>query len=224
MVHHGARVLQAFPGARLLWLVRDPRDVAVSSRDSVFSPFHPAHTAALWAQQQALALDLERAWPDAVLRVHYEALVQDPNEQIRRICAFLGEEMHPGMLAFHQRAEARRSAALSESWANTGKPVSADGVGRWRGRLTDREIGLVEALAAESMDALGYSPSRAPQPLPGTLERLQQQVSGRMDWLRVEAQSLRRDRNVRARWARALLMRRIAWELRRDPPDPRQGA
>ncbi len=76
MVHHVDRVLQRDPGARFLWLVRDPRDVAVSSRKSVFSPFHPALTAKLWVAQQREALALEeRLGSSVVLRLRYEDLL-----------------------------------------------------------------------------------------------------------------------------------------------------
>ncbi len=38
MGHHVDEAIEGDPGARFIWLVRDPRDVAVSSRKSVFSP------------------------------------------------------------------------------------------------------------------------------------------------------------------------------------------
>jgi len=222
MVHHAERVLRAYPAARFLWLVRDPRDVAVSSRESVFSPFHPLRTATLWARQQAEGARLERDRPDHVLRVHYEALVGDPTATVARICAFLGEEPDPAMLAFHRRPAAKRSAGLSESWARTGQPIMANRVGRWEGALSARELAQVEVTAAEPMRLLGYDrqTDAGPEVLPGPLGEARVEVRDRLDWLRVEARSLRRDRNVWQRWGRWALMRRIAAERALEAGSP----
>jgi hypothetical protein len=219
MVHHAGRVLKAYPAARFLWLVRDPRDVAVSSRESVFSPFHPLRTATLWARQQAEGARLERDWPEHVLRVHYEALVGEPEATVARICGFLGEEPDPAMLAFHRRPAAQRSASLSESWARTGQPIEANRVGRWEGALSALELAQVEVTAAEPMRLLGYDrhTDAGTEVLPGPLGEARVTARDRLDWLRVEARSLRRDRNVWQRWGRWALMRRIALERAVDP-------
>lgn len=214
MVHHARRVLQTYPDARFLWLVRDPRDVAVSSRESVFSPFHPLRTAQLWARQQEEGAALERDHPDHVLRVHYEALVGAPGDTVDRICAFLGEAPDPGMLAFHRRPAAQRSAKLSESWSRTGQPIQASRVGRWEGALSAAELAQVEVAAAGPMALLGYDrqTTAGPEVLPAGLAALRVDARDRLDWLKVEARSLRNDRNVWTRWGRWALMRRIAAE------------
>jgi hypothetical protein len=213
VVHHGERVLQVFPRARMLWLVRDPRDVAVSSRRSVFSPFHPLHVAELWAEQQALAGALEQRHPGAVLRVHYEELVREPDAQIVRILAFLGEEMEPAVSRFYERAAAKHQAALSESWANTARPARPDSVGAWRHALLPREVAVVEAVAGPAMAELGYRPSLPRRTEVGALERWAFRLSGWRDQLKVEARSLLHDQNVWRRWGRALLLRRIELEV-----------
>jgi hypothetical protein len=41
MIHHVDRILARFPNAKFIWLIPDPRDVAASSRESVFNPCHP---------------------------------------------------------------------------------------------------------------------------------------------------------------------------------------
>ncbi|MDP6935442.1 MAG: sulfotransferase, partial [Myxococcota bacterium] len=97
------RVLEQYPAAQFVWLVRDPRDVAVSSRKSVFSPCHPVNTARLWTRQQAHGLELEkRLSSERWHRMTYEQLTTDPEGEIRRVCEFLGEEFEPGMLRFFE--------------------------------------------------------------------------------------------------------------------------
>lgn len=202
------RVLAHRPGARFIWLVRDPRDVAASSRKSVFSPFHPFLTAQLWATQQTECLALaERLGPDVVLRVHYEDLVADPEATIARVCAFLGEAFEPTMLHYHKSTKTKREASLSESWQNTAAPVLRGNAGKWRQALRPEEAAAVEGVCGELMATLGYATCtteawRAPSPT----RRLRWRLSNERDRLRIEWRSLRKDDNHWRRWGRAALL------------------
>ncbi|RME24808.1 MAG: sulfotransferase [Deltaproteobacteria bacterium] len=208
MLDHVDRVLRHRPDARFVWLVRDPRDVAVSSRKSVFSPFHPWFTARLWAEQQRRCLELEeRLGADVVLRLRYEDLLADPEGTVRRLCAFLDEDFEPAMLRYHETREAQRGAALSESWQNTAAPVLRGNSGKWRAALSHEEIAAVEGECGELMDRLGYV-REAPEPglAPDRATLLRWRLQNERDRVRVEWRSLRHDRNHWRRWGRALLM------------------
>jgi hypothetical protein len=206
-----ATLRRLLPGARFLWLYRDPRDVAASARKSVFSATHPVSSAELWRDQQALALAAE-AGHDDMLRVAYEALLADPEGQVRRICDFLGEGYEPAMLRYHETDEARRSGELSESWKRTAEPIRADNRGRYRRQLSDEEIGWIEGICAEGMAALGYTPEHPPvTPVFDTATRARFRRQERVEELRIELRSLWKDRNVARRWRRAWLLRRLGW-------------
>jgi len=230
MIHEAPRVLEAWPGARFILLVRDPRDVAVSARASVFNHFHPYFTARLWRDEQRKGLDLPVA---STLRMHYESLLVDPEGEVRRLCAFLGEDFEPAMLRFFETDEARRSAALCQDWRNTGRGILRDNAGRFQRSLSRAEIALVEAVAEDEMRALGYDlccgedERRAART--GAACRLP------LYWLaeqatrcRVEWRSLRQDRNFWLRARRELLVGWLALKawlrgLDRNPGKPGEG-
>jgi hypothetical protein len=199
------------PGARFLWLYRDPRDVAASARKSVFSATHPVSSAELWRDQQRLAREAERDHDD-VLRVRYEDLLLDAQGQVRRICDFLGETFEPAMLRYHETAEARRSGELSESWKRTAEPIARDNRGKYRKVLSSQEIGWIEGICAEEMAELGYAPDAPPvAPVFDAAARAAFGRQERWEELRIELRSLLRDRNVARRWRRAWLLRRLGW-------------
>ncbi len=213
MVHHVDTVRAVHPGARFVWLVRDPRDVAASSRKSVFSPFHPVLTARLWAEQQHAALDLEAALgPEVVLRVRYEDLLADSPGTLARICAFLGEAFEPAMLDFASTRAAQKGAALSESWAKTAQPVQSSNSGKYRKDLSVTEIAQVEAVARPLMAELGYAPEDASAgPLAAGFPREIAWRAMNTWWhLGVEWRSLRNDDNHWRRWNRRLTMSAIS--------------
>ena len=229
MIDHVGEILERFPNARLVFLVRDPRDVAVSSRKSVFSTFHPYFTAKLWKEQQDTGIAwLERLPATSMHLLRYEQLVAEPEASVRSLCAFLGEAFEPGMLRFFETDEARKSASLSESWGNTGRPMSQASVEQFKLGLTHRERLLVESIAREPMEHLGYHPIASAAELDaarvGTLERLRYATAERLQSLRIEWRSFRKDKNVGTRWARACTMAWLRARLRFSARPPARDA
>jgi hypothetical protein len=213
MVHHVDRILARFPDARLLFLVRDPRDVCVSAKKSVFSHFHPYYTAQLWRDEQRKGIAAMDASPKNVLLVKYEELTSEPEREVRRICDFIGEAFDPKMLNFFETDEARKSASLSESWANTAKPVKKDSVGLWRTALPADEIRLVEHVCRAEMARLGYEVSTPDAELDAVhvtaLDNARWWMAEQALSIRVEARSALKDKNILQRWSRAMLLRRL---------------
>ena len=211
MVSEVPTLRQHHPDARFLWLMRDPRDVAASSRRSVFSATHPVFVSELWRDQQQMALRWEREGVPQ-LRIYYESLLSEPEEQVRKICDFLGEEFEPQMLKYFETEEAQRSGSLSQSWAATAKPIQKDRAGSWKKSLQPKEVAWVEAITGPTMDALGYPRSLPPSDWqPSAAERFRFGLKERLQELEIELDSLRKDRNVGRRWRRALLLRRLQW-------------
>ncbi|GGK91004.1 sulfotransferase family protein [Mangrovihabitans endophyticus] len=207
MVGYVEDVLDLYPDARFLWLVRDPRDVAVSARQSVFGPFHPYLTGRLWAGQQQMGrAALERWGTETVRLVRYEELVARPETVLRSVCAFLGIAWEPHMLRHQESAEARLTASLSQSWAGTDAAINADSVGRHRTELSARDRRLVESAAGEAMLRLGYVPA-APGPPVAVPSRLRIRIEDLAQHLRVEARSLLHDRNGARRLRRDATVR-----------------
>ena len=205
MIDHAPAILARYPDARLIWLVRDPRDVAVSSQQSVFNPFHPCFTARLWARQQRIGLDLEHSTiAGQVFRLHYESLIAAPEGAVPQLCQFLDEPFEAGMLRYFDTEDARSGSRLSESWRNVGLPILSKNAGKYRKQLSQHDIRLVEAEAGAVMASLGYDLDFPAMPQVNV-------TAGRLLWyrllglwarLRVELRSLRRDRNHWRRWRR----------------------
>lgn len=199
MIHHVDRILARFPNAGLIWLVRDPRDVAVSARKSVFSPCDPRLSARLWSAQQAHGLALEARLPGRVHRLHYEALTADPEPTIRAVCDHIGESFHPDMLQFSRTKNAQRIAQMMDSWKNASAGFLKNNSQKWRRELTPLEVRAVEEECGEQMEALGYARSTdAGGPVSDPLLHLREARQRAL----VELQSLRNDANHWKRWNR----------------------
>ena len=213
MIEHVAGILRYHPDARFIFMVRDPRDVAVSAKQSIFNHFHVFYTARRWQREQRIGLEwLSKLSPDRIMLLRYEELLANPEVMLRRLCVFLDEPFEQGMLEYHRSREARKSGSLSISWQNTSRPVLQDNSEKFRIQLSQQEIRLIEAIAGSEMHALGYNPVFPPEgELAGlNQERFSYRLSESLLKLRAEVNHLFRDRNSAARIRKNLYLCCIA--------------
>jgi len=158
-IRHARWILERWPEARIIHVVRDGRDVVCSLRThaerrwvdggwvKVPPPERPvADWARRWVADTGAGLAL-RTDP-RVLTVRYEDLARTPETEIARVLAFLGEPVVPDLLAVEATAgDARPDAA---------GPVSTRSIGRWRTDLTASEQAEVLTVAGARLRELGY--------------------------------------------------------------------
>ena len=223
MIDHCHTILRHFPAAQLIFLVRDPRDVAASSRRSIFSTYEPYFTAELWRRQQLTGLAwLDELPPTTIHLLRYEDLLRAPESQVERLCEFLGEPFEPAMLRYFETREAQRCASLSRSWENTAIPILENNVRTYEQHLSGDELLLVEAVARSPMLRLGYALEHDEATLSrarvGALQRHWLRQREHFYKLRGELRALREDKNVWRRWQRDVLVQYL--RLRRGSSSP----
>lgn len=149
-------IREGFPDLQIIHLVRDGRDVALSYLDAHFGPKHVYHLALRWAKYLSAAEAAAAALGEhGLLTVRYEDLLEAPERELRRICAFLGEAYHPEMLSFHKGQAAYPTDRRNED--NLRRPVLTENIQKWQSRMSARELRIFEALAGASLERYGYA-------------------------------------------------------------------
>jgi hypothetical protein len=153
-----------FRSPRYIYLYRDGRDVAVSSRKAVTGEKHFYHLAREWATTQVLATAMrERIGPNRFFSISYESLTSQPELSMRQLCKFLGVRFSPSMLEFYKSDEARRAAESSDLWSNVVRPIMAGNTRKFLHEASEEDIGLFESVAGDVLTALGYDLARIPR-------------------------------------------------------------
>jgi hypothetical protein len=218
MIDHVEMVLRHYPGAKFIHLVRDPRDVAASSKMSVFNPYHPELTARLWRRQQAVAGRHSKALGiDQWFKVKYEDLIRQPEAIVGEICMYLGVAFEPQMLTYYRKHDALKCARLSASWRNLAKPILSQNAGRHLSGLSPKECRAVELVAWELMAENGYQPAEANARFGGDEARgaaMRVLVADTALRLQGEFRSLCGDKNHWRRWRRAAVLASISARCR----------
>ncbi len=144
-------VAAALPGAKVIRLVRDPRDTAISLFLSPMDPRTLGWSASLDDIRRVIAAE-RRSVPvlvDALgldaLRLEYEGLLREPRAHMERVLQFLGLPWHSECLA----PEGSTRVAVTLSQEQVRRPLNADSVGRWRNYAAHFDARW-EELAAEA--------------------------------------------------------------------------
>jgi predicted Zn-dependent protease len=146
-------VATALPGAKIVILRRDPRDVGLSLYRNLFADGMHRQAYDLVAigryirLHEALVTFWARALPDKVHVVDYEALTADPAPQIRELVAFCRLPWDEACLA-PERSD-RRVETLS--FAQVRAPIGRQAVAGWQ-RFEAELAPLIEALDETEID------------------------------------------------------------------------
>jgi len=155
-------ILEMFPDAQFLYVVRDPRAGVASMQRVSFFPDDVVFNALSRRKHdvQGRAL-LKRSVPDTQrMTVRYEDLVRAPESQTRAICRFLGEDFFPQMLHFHRDADDYMKDEAEERYnATATRPITDDRVDAWRDRLARDQVAMVESICHDVMRQFPYEPT-----------------------------------------------------------------
>jgi hypothetical protein len=152
-------IFDAFPGARILHMIRDPRDRFASSltRWGVRRGGVGVGTAE-WLSSVRIARRNHRRHPSGSLTVRYETLAAEPESCLREICAFIDEPFAPEMLTMEGAPVFREKGSNSSYERRDPGVISTGSIGRYRHVLTPRQIAFIQAVARDEMASFGYEP------------------------------------------------------------------
>lgn len=151
-----------FPTARIIFLSRHPCDVVLSCFMNRFQPNHVGSTfltlegtARLYDAMMQLWTQSRELLPLTVLDIRYEALVEEPKPQMRRVANFLGIGWSDDLVENRTAAE-RRGFINTPSYSQVAEPIYGRAVARWR-KYSD-ELRPVVSILLPWIEALGYDP------------------------------------------------------------------
>jgi hypothetical protein len=171
-------IQKVLPEARFIHIIRDGRDVALSVVPRSWGPSTIEEAADNWRRRIEVA---RRQKPHLrhYLEVHYEDLVTDTEAVLRQVAAFCELDFDPTMLRYHERAAERlaeKARDLQKPWgtitaesrieshALAERPPQPDRVARWRTEMPEADRRAYEAIAGDTLTAVGYELGAVAEP------------------------------------------------------------
>ncbi len=153
------QIIKAYPDARIIHMLRDPRDRYSSSlKRWKVSRSGIGGATALWLTTLKLANRNKSLYPEQYMLVRYEDLVSKPEEMLRIICAFIGEEFAPEMLSMQGAQQFRDDGGNSSYGQREPGKITASSVGKFRKVLTKYQVVFMQLFSRKSMQDYGYVP------------------------------------------------------------------
>lgn len=147
---------ELFPTARFVHVIRDGRDVALSYMTVPWGPDDIWSCAVKWrrdvgaGRRDGPVLGAER-----YMEIRYEALVQEPQSALERICEFARLGYDERMLDPSEDRSVGSRASLAAYHASATKPPTP-GLRDWRTQMSDEQVLAFEAVAGGLLTDLGY--------------------------------------------------------------------
>jgi hypothetical protein len=150
-------ILEAFPQAKILHMIRDPRDRFASSlaRWKVRRGGVGVGTAE-WIRSAEIARKNVARHPGNYLIVQYESLASDPVSVLEEICSFIGEPYDEKMLSMDGAELFKREGGNSSYGSMKPGEITSRSIGKYRTVLSDQQIQYVHRTAGQVMAEFGY--------------------------------------------------------------------
>ena len=130
-------IAKLFPGAKVLFARRDPRDVVLSCfrrrfgmNPSMYQLLTLEGAAAFYDAVMGLAEVYREILPSPLHLVRYESLVEDFEDTAKAACGFLGLDWDEGLRDFAERA--RKRGISTPSAAQVARGLNREGQDVWR--------------------------------------------------------------------------------------------
>nr|QNO45271.1 hypothetical protein GHMBFEBI_00005 [Methanosarcinales archaeon ANME-2c ERB4]QNO46807.1 hypothetical protein FAOAFBCF_00005 [Methanosarcinales archaeon ANME-2c ERB4] len=162
-VLHLPTILEMFPDAQIIHIIRDGRDCALSmfGRKYDFDVFTTYHAAWYWKKYVDKGKQTGPKFePSVYLEIRYEDLVTDPVTAARGICGFLGENYSDSIIQFQKSTDKKSKTPF------LAKPIQAGNVEKWRRLMTPHQIKIFESVAGDTLKRSGYPCLTKAKPMP----------------------------------------------------------
>ena len=130
----------ALPAARMVRLERHPMDTCYAVYKQLFRDAYPFSydlddLGRYFMGYSRLMRHWDAVLPGAILTIRYEALVQDPEAEVRRLLAHCGLAWDGRCLRFHEN----QAASTTASALQVRRPIYTTSIGQWRNYSAELE-------------------------------------------------------------------------------------
>jgi hypothetical protein len=171
------QIRRALPEARFVHVIRDGRDVMLSTYRRKAQRGHPLKPAGSMARRWRNQINRAREESkghDDYIEIRYEDLVTDTEPVLRRVCEHIELEFDPVMLRYYERAPERLkelerempaegerphrpAQERLEAHALTTRPPTSERIEVWRTEMKEEDLEKYEKAAGRLLAELGYA-------------------------------------------------------------------
>jgi hypothetical protein len=162
------KLIEVFPNAKFIHLIRDYRDNINSSRKA-FKVKNIIVLAHRWKRYNKTIDKYKEKYTNLFYTIRYEDLVTDPEKNILEICTFLNISFNQQMSEFYDTTREAytdktfkngiMAELVQQIHSNLLNPITTTQIDKWKKELSINEIELIEYITGEYAKKYDYFPS-----------------------------------------------------------------
>jgi hypothetical protein len=162
-VLHMRRVKADITNALFVHIIRDGRDIALSLKKmGGFAPLpwdrsgtrSLVATALYWEWMVRQGQKQGRQFPEDYIEIRYEDLITNPRDTLMKLGSFIKHELDYDRI---QNASLGRMSETNSSFREEGTKEQINPLGRWKERLSAKDVAAIEGTVGECLEQNGYS-------------------------------------------------------------------
>ena len=160
-------IFEAFPNAKIIHVLRDIRDVAVSYRTAGnkktgegrgIRQYSLLHHIFLWKNSTLQAKKLEEKYPEKFLIVRYEDVVTSSEEYIQKVCEFTDLTYIPDILEMKEQEAWTGQNSSFQTTEESRSKINTTALGRHKTMLSEPITWVYQLFTWKIMKHFGYTP------------------------------------------------------------------
>lgn len=152
-VNHINLLHTLFPKAKIIHLIRDPRDVASSIRKAGWSSTI-REAAFIWKRNVSNGLEGRKLNSEAYYEISYEKLILNTDTELKKLFEWLNFKYSKNILDQYIKSYINIEETYSDLHPLIGKPIDTKRAGNWKKKLTPQEIAEVQSINKDLINRL----------------------------------------------------------------------
>lgn len=165
---HTDKILDIFPDAKFITVIRDYRAFVLSNRQSQ-APFitvkSTSYYAYAWNYHAEKLIQIQKQYPEKLLIINYEKLVIDKEDEVSKIFKHIQLPYTSAVFDFHKSLNEKVASIQSDNKAHAraikkitdlSKPINPDRVNSWRQNLSVFQQKNIEYISGDLGNLFGY--------------------------------------------------------------------
>jgi hypothetical protein len=154
-------IVEVFPTAKFVHIVRDPRDTVASYKQVSFDASGTIALAQRWKHYNRVILNDAARFPDKFHLILFEDLLLKPQKTLSDLCSFLGIDFSDDLLQFYKNNRYYENLkgsteAVRTAYQNIQNPLDPQQAFKWKKKSADDERQKINAICHEEMEYFGY--------------------------------------------------------------------
>jgi hypothetical protein len=143
-----------FPESKFVFIVRDPRAVYSSVKNLDWGANSALRLSHIWTEYVANYYALSKLYPERIILVKYEDILQNPSVYLNDLCKKVDLEYDEYLLEGKGFSLPRYTV---KQHGLVGKPLNSSKIDSWKTFLNKSDVLIIESICDVLMESFGYS-------------------------------------------------------------------